>query len=52
MAAVKDAVAAGIMNKSEVIAKVSEIIKDSLEVIQVPLHSGESITFQSNGESA
>ena len=50
MAAVKDAVAAGKMNKSEVIAAVSEIIKESLEVIQVPLHGGESITFQSNDE--
>ena len=52
MAAVKDAVAAGKMNKSDVIAAVSEIIKESLEVIQVPLHGGESITFQSYGESA
>ena len=51
MVAVKEAVAAGMMDKSEVIATVSEIIKESLEILQIPLQGGEFITIQPYDEA-
>lgn len=51
MAAVKGAVAEGRMSKSEVIAALSEIIKESLEVLELPLSGGESVSFDLDAET-
>lgn len=52
MADLKQAVVAGKVDRAGVIASLSEIVKESLEVIKIPLHGSKSITVQPDDKSA
>ncbi len=43
---------AGSLSREEVKSRALEIVKESLDVVKFPLHSGESITPDLNSESA
>jgi len=52
MAKLKLLVKDGELDRAGVIAAASKILKESVEVVKVPLHGGESVTFELDNETA